>query len=79
MGYNKAQKTMALRSVYEFDYERDYEDAKDALRYHIGSNSSYTWDYSSSYYKIYIYDDCPDIAKAASICREHDGKYQNPD
>ena len=69
---------MALRSVYVFDNDSDFEDAKDALSYHLGSYSSSTWDYYSSYREVYIYDDCPDIAKAASICKEHGGKYRNP-
>lgn len=69
---------MSVRSIYVFDKSDDFEEAKDALSYHLGSYSSYNWDYYSSNYEIYIYDECSDIIKAASICKEHGGKYKNP-
>ena len=78
MEYNWAKHKMAVRSIYVFEKEADFEEVKDALYYHFGSYSSSTWDYYSSNYEIYLYDDCPDIPKAASICKEHGGKYKNP-
>jgi hypothetical protein len=77
MGYNLAKQTMAeLRSTYVFDRDEDFENVKDALSYHLGGYSSSTWDYYSSYREIYIYEDCSDITRAASICKEHGGKYK---
>ena len=67
-----------IRSIYVFDKNQDFEDAKDALTYHIGNYYYSNWDYKPSYNEIYIYEDCPDITKAASICKEHGGKYKNP-
>lgn len=78
MGYNQAKHTMALRSIYVFDNEEDFEAAKSALDYHFGGFSESTGVYWNAWKEISIYDECPDIYKAASICREHGGKYRNP-
>lgn len=76
------------RSTYLFHYEKDYEDARNHLyremyddysnsnRIHFygfwGSCSQFDWDQC---YRIDIYSECSDAPHAASILREHDGKY----
>lgn len=68
-----------LRSIYEFEKKEEFENAVEGLKYHIGGYSANsTWDYFPASNQIYIYDECSDIAKAASICKEHGGKYRVP-
>lgn len=76
------------RSVYLFHYERDYEDARNHLYremyddyydsnklYFYGNwGSCYRFDWEQCY-RIEIWSDCSDPVKAASIIKEHDGKY----
>jgi hypothetical protein len=69
---------MAARSYYDFDRQEDCDDACSALSYHLPSDwrNKDVWKRDS--YTIGIDEECSDIAKAASICREHGGKYRDP-
>lgn len=79
---------MSTRSTYVFPTEEDYNEAKDHIydkmyhdyndsnkiyfAGHYGSISSFDWDDS---WRITIEDDCSDPELAASIFREHRGRY----
>jgi len=76
------------RSTYVFPTEEDYNDAKDHVYREMsndyydsdkiyfygywGSCSKFDWD---SCYRIDIYSECSDASEAASIFREHRGRY----
>ncbi len=76
------------RSTYVLHHEQDYEDVKNHLyremrddyydsykidfRGYWGTCSQFGWD---ECYKIEIWSDCSDPIKAASIIKEHGGRY----
>jgi hypothetical protein len=76
------------RSTYVFENESDYNDVRNhiysqmsydyndsnKINFHgyWGSCSKFGWDQC---YRIDIYSDCTDPAKAASIFKEHSGKF----
>ena len=70
------------RSTYVFPTENDYNEFMDAIYYNDELNSCY-YDSDKIYrygrwgseYRIDIYSDCPNPVLAASIAREHNGKY----
>lgn len=59
---------------YQFDNSSDYENAKDRINNEVGNYSSNGWDYYSSNYEIYIYDNCEKASLIGQICRAHGGK-----
>lgn len=76
------------RSTYLFPTENDYNDARDHIYREMyadyndscklyfygnwGSCSKFDWDVC---YRVDIYSDCTDPERAASIFREHRGRY----
>lgn len=76
MGYNWRKIVMSCRSVYYFENYSDYVSACSALNYHLSGDGI---GYDDEHNSIYIREDCDDIVKAGSICREHGGQYSNPD
>lgn len=76
------------RSSYVFPTEQDYDDARDHLYREMFSDyydndklyftgywgSCYRFDWEQCY-KIEIWSDCSDPIKAASIIKEHGGRY----
>ena len=68
------------RSTYVFERYEDFEEAKDhlyhAMRSDYGDDDClYIYGWWGDCYRIDIYSDCSDPALAASIIREHRGKY----
>jgi hypothetical protein len=70
----KTKKVMATKiAQYKFDNEHDFLMARVRISSEVGTYSSHGWDYSNSYYEIYIYDDCDNPTNAGRICRSHGG------
>lgn len=70
-----------LRSTYVFKSEEDYNDAKEHIYRNMSSdyydsNKIYFYGSYGSYYRIDIYSECSDPSLAASIIREHRGRYE---
>ncbi len=68
------------RSTYVFKTEEDYNDAKNHIYRNMSSDyydSDKIYFYGSwgEEYRIDIYSECSDPSAAASIFREHRGKY----
>ena len=70
------------RSTYVFSSEEYYEEAKEHLRKKMSSDTydSDKLNFEGWYcgnYEISIMDECTDPEMAASICREHRGRYKS--
>ena len=68
---------MARRSLYYFDNYEDYDAAGDHIVKKLPGeyNNGVYFECSGSTYKAEIYDNCSDPVLAASIIREHGGKF----
>ena len=68
---------MARRSVYYFDRWEDYDEAGTHIADKLPGNynNGVYFEKYGDYYKAEIYDSCTDPEYAASIIREHGGKY----
>ncbi len=78
MGYNMAISIMARRSLYYFDNYEDYDEAGTHIAQKMPgeyNNGVYFESMGGSTYKAEIYDNCSDPGLAASIIREHGGKF----
>ncbi len=63
------------RSSYVFRTEEDFQEAKDHLFREMYSDYYNNFYFSGGRDKIEIWSDCSDPIKAASIIKEHGGKY----
>jgi len=78
MGYNKARIIMPRRSLYYFDTWEDYDEAGTHISQKMPgeyNNGVYFESIGGSTFKAEIYDNCSNPQLAASLIKEHGGKF----
>ena len=68
-----------IRSEYKFENRDEFDNVCSALQHHLSYDDyNYKIEKWLSSFEIATREDCSDISKAVSICREQGGVYRNP-